>query len=181
MNSSAILGTDVFRDCPFLAIQGVKFVNPPFVSQVFLITLRNSQSIMRRVQLLWNMSARLRVSMPSLLLELASCFARAPVPLETWARLEMTFPSLVRMPPLIVTRKQPKFLKIRVMFIGSQCKKRSTSGHQRSCQLVTFFYSYKRDVLAKTYFHPLVIAVVINDHSYMHIFWTTYFDPSYSI
>ena len=42
----------------------------------FLITLRKSQSVLRRVQL----PGHLRVSLSFLLLDLASCDARAPVP-----------------------------------------------------------------------------------------------------
>ena len=52
----------------------------PSDSLVFQIMLPDSESMLRRVQLLSCFSAHLRVRLSSLLLELTSCVARVPVP-----------------------------------------------------------------------------------------------------
>ena len=58
----------------------------------FLLTLRKSRSVLRRVQLLWRMWTHLRVSLSSLLLELVICVAGVRVPSRDMAKDRIDLP-----------------------------------------------------------------------------------------
>ena len=75
-----IAGRQIHQTLNCIAVVLSKLVSPPFDSLVFLITLSKFQPMLKKVHLLRRMSAHLRVTLSSLLLELASCIPRDPVP-----------------------------------------------------------------------------------------------------